>query len=201
MGQRRLIPLIPKNGVNESQLNEIYNLMDLYCHPFTSGGQELPIQEAKLTELITLVTDYSCGEDSCCPGKRRHPYGNGQSIGEPGTQFIKATTYPSSISKSIRKVFKMKPDKKKKQGKKSRQYVLDHYDMSVIGRKLEKIIDDMPEVNWDFDFSFKPRNPNYTPPQISDNAAFITDLYKNILCTDVDHTDQGHAHWMKRLTF
>lgn len=52
-------------GVSDKQLNEIYNLMDVYCHPFTSGGQEIPIQEAKLAELITLVTNYSCGEDSC----------------------------------------------------------------------------------------------------------------------------------------
>ena len=52
------------HGVTEEQLNEIYNLMDVYCHPFTSGGQEIPVQEAKLTELITLVTNYSCGEDS-----------------------------------------------------------------------------------------------------------------------------------------
>ena len=49
-------------GVTEEQLNEVYNLMDVYCHPFTSGGQEIPVQEAKLTELITLVTNYSCGE-------------------------------------------------------------------------------------------------------------------------------------------
>ena len=41
-------------GVSEKELNEVYNLMDVYCHPFTSGGQEIPIQEAKLTELITL---------------------------------------------------------------------------------------------------------------------------------------------------
>ena len=39
--------------------------MDVYCHPFTSGGQELPIQEAKAAGLITLVTEYSCGTDSC----------------------------------------------------------------------------------------------------------------------------------------
>ena len=39
--------------------------MDVYCHPFTSGGMEIPIFEAKLTELVTLVTNYSCGEDSC----------------------------------------------------------------------------------------------------------------------------------------
>ena len=27
-------------GVGEKELNEIYNCMDVYCHPFTSGGQE-----------------------------------------------------------------------------------------------------------------------------------------------------------------
>ncbi|MBT7437991.1 MAG: glycosyltransferase, partial [Cellvibrionales bacterium] len=54
-----------KNGVSENQLNEVYNLMDVYCHPFTSGGQEIPVQEAKLAELVTLVTNYSCGEDCC----------------------------------------------------------------------------------------------------------------------------------------
>ena len=52
------------------QLNEIYNLMDVYCHPFTSGGMEIPIFEAKMTELITLVTNYSCGEDSSGQGLR-----------------------------------------------------------------------------------------------------------------------------------
>ena len=41
-------------GVSEKSLNEIYNLMDVYCHPFTSGGQEIPIQEAKLTGLLLL---------------------------------------------------------------------------------------------------------------------------------------------------
>ena len=52
-------------GVDEAQLNEVYNLLDVYCHPFTSGGQEIPIQEAKLTEIITLVTDYSFGAEMC----------------------------------------------------------------------------------------------------------------------------------------
>ena len=27
-------------GVTENQLNDVYNVMDVYCHPFTSGGQE-----------------------------------------------------------------------------------------------------------------------------------------------------------------
>jgi len=89
-----------KNGVTEEQLNEIYNLMDVYCHPFTSGGQEIPVQEAKLTELITLVTNYSCGEDSCTKESGGLPL-EWAEYREPGTQFIKASTLPNSIHSQL----------------------------------------------------------------------------------------------------
>ena len=187
-----------KKGVSESQLNEVYNLMDVYCHPFTSGGQEIPIQEAKLTELITLVTDYSCGTDSCNEFSGGIPL-EWHGYREPNTQFIKASTCPFSIFKNLRKVYKMKPEKKKSLGKKSRQYVLDNYDESVISAKLEKIIDEMPEVSWDFDFSFKERDPEYNPPNIEDDTNWLIDLYKNILKRDVDRDDDGLLYWMKRI--
>ena len=48
--QKSLNTTNTNKGVDEEQLNEIYNLMDVYCHPFTSGGQAIPIQQAKLTE-------------------------------------------------------------------------------------------------------------------------------------------------------
>lgn len=198
-GQKKLNTPNTTHGVNEHQLNEIYNLMDVYCHPFTSGGQEIPIQEAKLTELITLVTDYSCGTDSCNSESGGVPL-DWCEYREPGTQFIKATTYPSNIAKNLKKVFNMKPQKIAAQGKKSRQYVLDNYDCSVIGKKLESIIDEMPEINWDFDFSFVKRNPSYNPPNIEDDSEWIIDLYKNILKTNLDANDSGHQHWMKRLS-
>jgi len=197
-GEKKLNTTNTTHGVNEQQLNEVYNLMDVYCHPFTSGGQEIPIQEAKLTELITLVTDYSCGTDSCTPQSGGIPL-EWAEYREPGTQFIKASTYPSSISKNLKKVYKMKPDKRAQQGKKARQYVLDNYDTSVIGKKLESIIDEMPDLNWDFDFSFKERDPNYNPPNIESDSDWIIDLYKNILIQDVDERDEGHQHWMHRL--
>ena len=198
-GSKTLNTTNTTNGVSEKQLNQVYNLMDVYCHPFTSGGQELPVQEAKLTELITLVTDYSCGEDSCSPESGGIPL-DWSEYREPGTQFIKASTYPSSISKSLKRVYKMRPEKRKAREKKSRQYVLDNYDKSIIGKKLEDIIDAAPAVDWDFDFSFKPRNPNYVPPNIPDNTAWVSDIYKNILNNVVDHTDKGHQHWMQRLS-
>jgi glycosyltransferase involved in cell wall biosynthesis len=187
-------------GVSEKQLNEIYNLMDVYCHPFTSGGQEIPIQEAKLTELITLVTNYSCGEDTSTRESGSFPL-DWAEYREPGTQFIKASTYPSSISKQLSKVFKMKPNKRSEMGKTGRKFVIDNFSLEVVGGKLEKIIDEMPECDWDFDFSEKERNPNYDPPEIESDSDWLKDIYKNILLLDVEpETDNGHKYWMKEIS-
>ena len=138
-------------GVDEHQLNEIYNLMDVYCHPFTSGGMEIPIFEAKLTELITLVTNYSCGEDSCTSESGGFPL-DWAEYREPGTQFIKASTYASSIAKQLKKVWQMKPQKRLELGKKARQFTIDYYSIDVVGQKLETIIDNMPDVDYEYDW-------------------------------------------------
>jgi glycosyltransferase involved in cell wall biosynthesis len=136
-----------KHGVDDQQLNEIYNLMDVYCHPFTSGGMEIPIFEAKLTELITLVTNYSCGEDSCTIESGGMPL-EWAEYREPGTQFIKASTFPSSIAKQLKKVFEMSPQKLSEMGKKARSFVIENYSVKVVGAKLCEIIDAMPEVSY-----------------------------------------------------
>ena len=187
-------------GVSDSQLNEIYNLMNVYCHPFTSGGQELPIQEAKLSELITLVTNYSCGEDSCSKDSGGRPL-EWAEYREPGTQFIKASTSPGSIRSSLSKVFKMPPEKKRKEEEKSRRYVVKNYSIEVIGKKVEEILDGMDEIEWDFNFEEKQRNPNYTPPDISDNSEWLIDIYKNILNVEIaDENDEGHKYWMNEFS-
>ena len=188
------------SGVSDSQLNEIYNLLDVYCHPFTSGGQEIPIQEAKLAELITLVTNYSCGEDCCTPESGGLPL-EWAEYREPGTQFIKASTYPSSITKQLSKVYNMKPPKRASLGEKARRFVIDNFATEVIGKQLEEIFDSMPEVDWDFDFSEKPRNPNYTPPPIESDSEWLVDIYENILNMEVDpKLDGGHKYWMSELS-
>jgi len=188
-----------KDGVNEEQLNEIYNLMDTYCHPFTSGGQEIPIQEAKLTELITLSTNYSCGEDMCSESSAGFPL-NWTEYREPGTQFIKASTSPDSICYQLSKVFKMKPSKRLETGKKARQFVIDNYSIEVIGKKLESIIDSMPEIDYNFDFSTPKKNPEYKEKTIEDTSEWLIDIYKNILNMDVDEKEDGHKHWMGRMS-
>ena len=138
-----------KNGVDESQLNEIYNIMDVYCHPFTSGGMEIPIFEAKMTELVTLVTNYSCGEDSSSLECGSFPL-DWSEYREPGTQFIKASTYPSSIAKQLKKVWKMHKNKRNEMGKKGREWTIKNYSTEAVGKKLEKILDAMPDIDYDF---------------------------------------------------
>ena len=188
-----------KHGVTEAQLNQIYNLMDVYCHPFTSGGQEIPIQEAKLAELITLNTNYSCGEDSCSEESGGFPL-DWAEYREPGTQFIKASTLPESICEQLKKVFDLSKDKKADLGKKSRKFVIDNFSIEVIGKQFEKIVDAMPEINWDFNFEKILANPNYEPPDIEKNEDWITDLYKNILKRDAGIEDDGHKYWMKEFS-
>ena len=126
-------------GVEESQLNEIYNLMDVYCHPFTSGGQELPIQEAKSSGLIPLVTDYSCGEDSSKPEQGGIPL-SWNEYREPATQFIKASTDPDSICKNLEKVLLMSSEEKNEYINRGKKNINENFSSKVIAVKLKKEI-------------------------------------------------------------
>jgi glycosyltransferase involved in cell wall biosynthesis len=184
-----------KTGVNEQQLNEIYNLMDVYCHPFTSGGQEIPIQEAKLTELITLVTNYSCGEDCCTTESGGFPL-EWAEYREPGTQFIKASTLPTSIFSQLQYVFNLSNDYKQALGKKARQFVIDNYSIEVVGKYFEDLFDSLPSVNYAFKNKKIKCNPFYDANPNLNNKEWIESLYDNIL---MRKDPAGVIHWVQRL--
>ena len=135
-------------GVSEKELNEIYNLMDVYCHPFTSGGQEIPVQEAKLTELITLVTNYSCGEELCEDSSGSFPL-EWHEYREHGTEFIKASTCPKSISTNLHKVYSLNRAERESLGKKAREWTINNYSINIIGKKIEEFIDSSPKIDWE----------------------------------------------------
>jgi len=184
-----------KHGVNEQQLNEIYNLMDVYCHPFTSGGQEIPIQEAKLTELITLVTNYSCGEDCCTEESGGLPL-EWAEYREPGTQFIKASTLPNSINDKLNFVYNLSKDKRKQMGQIARQFVINNYSIEVVGKYFEDLFDSLPNVDYKFENKKVNCNPFFDPdPNLSDKE-WIESLYQNIL---MKPDPSGVIHWMQRL--
>jgi hypothetical protein len=185
-----------KNGVNEQQLNQIYNLMDVYCHPFTSGGQEIPVQEAKLTELITLVTNYSCGEDCCSPESGGLPL-EWAEYREPGTQFIKASTLPKSIAEQLQKVYDMPLQDRILIGKKARNFVLENFSIEIIGKYFENLFDSFPYVDYSqIELTERERNINFVPDESLPDKEWIESLYSNILAK-IDPA--GVEHWIQRL--
>ncbi len=184
-----------KTGVNEQQLNEIYNLMDVYCHPFTSGGQEIPIQEAKLTELITLVTNYSCGEDCSTEESGGFPL-EWAEYREPGTQFIKASTLPTSIFSYLQYVYNLPSETKKLLGKQARQFVIDNYSIEVVGKYFEDLFDSLPEVEYQFENKKIKCNPFCDIDENQKDKEWVESLYNNIL---MRKDPAGVAHWVQRL--
>jgi glycosyltransferase involved in cell wall biosynthesis len=199
-GQKTQITTNVGIGVTERQLNEVYNLMDVYCHPFTSGGQEIPIQEAKLTELITLVTNYSCGEEMCQDGAGSLEL-EWSEYREHGTEFIKASTKPNSIAKQINKVYNMSLQKRKEMGEKARAWTIDNFSVEQIGGKIESFIDECPFTEYDFSLKEEERNPYCEIPKIEKDSDWLTFMYHNILkMKNVDDNDDGHKYWMQEIS-
>ena len=196
--EKGLVTTNVANGISEKELNEVYNLMDVYCHPFTSGGQEIPIQEAKLTELITLVTNYSCGEEMCENGAGSIPL-NWTSYREHGTEFIKASTSPKSICKELYNVLRMSNDEKNRLGKKARQWVIDNFSTESVGKFLEQQFDSMDFVDYDFSLEEEEKNPNAVIPETQDYKDWLKQMYKHILKMDVTDDDSGLKYWLQEI--
>ena len=183
-------------GITEEELNEVYNLMDVYCHPFTSGGQEIPIQEAKYAGLITLVTDYSCGEEMCQDDAYSLTL-KWSEYREQGTEFRKASTKPDSIASQINRVFKMPQQKRDEWGKKARDWAIKNFSTYNVGGLIEKEIDSMPDVDFSkISFEEKEKQPYAELKNIEDNTEWLIHAYKEILLMDVDKDDDGHKYWM-----
>jgi hypothetical protein len=173
-------------------------MMDVYCHPFTSGGQELPIQEAKLCELVTLVTDYSCGQDCSSESSGGFPL-KWNEYREPGTQFIKASTCPDSISRQLAKVYRMNDQQRDRLGKTAREFVIQNYSTEKVCEKLMEIIDNCPTVEWDFDFSKLKPDPNYTCDKKLNDSDFVIDVYENILKSRLKKESEVFKYLFKKI--
>lgn len=202
----------PHSGVSETQLNEIYNLFDVGAFCFTSGGLEIPVYESKLTETITLVTNYSCGEDGCSPESGGLPLA-WEPYYVPESLFIKATTLPTSIRDQLIKVYEMSPDERARMGRKARDFTLKNFSNEKIGKRWEEIVDSLPYIVdkegynepewagvphkvWDFDFTEPFKNPGYEPPNEPDNVKWLQDIYRNVLLLELSEEDSGLQYWL-----
>lgn len=191
-------------GVGEKELNEIYNLADCALFAFTSGGMEIGCYEAKLTELPTLITNYSCGEDLCETAAYSLPL-DYSTYWEHGTEFEKASTYPSSIAKQLDKVYKMKPQDRRTWGRKAREWVINRCSIEVIGKIFEDFIDNAPFVDENDPKNFmageeKQWNPQAQLPPTNSDEEFVKAAYWEILdAKDVEFSSPDLQNWVSQL--
>lgn len=172
--------------------------MDVYCHPFTSGGQEFPIQEAKLSELITLVTNYSCGEDQCVEGSGTLPL-EWTEYREHQTEFRKASTSPDSIAEQIQKVFSMPQEDKRDIEKQSRRWALENYSIRGIGLKIKDFIDSSNYIEESVYDQGKNKNPEAEIDEELEDSEWLVSLYEKILDRKISRKDFGFLYWMKEI--
>lgn len=199
--KRSMVTVNITHGLSYQDLNRIYNIMDVFCLPITSGGMERALVEAKTCGLVTLVNPYSCGEDLCVP-EAESLHLDFSKYKEIGTNFTKASAYPASIAKRLRQTHAMGAEERKRLGDKARAWVLGNFSIEVVGGEYEKLLDSFPETNYDFDSPSKMdlKNPNAIIPDISDNVKWVQSLYADILrCPGVQEADPGLQSWLERL--
>ncbi len=166
-------------GVTEEELNACYNIMDMYCHPATSGGFEAPMLEASLVGLPTACPNYSFGETFCnaysipiewCP------------VDEISSGFTKSQPLPGSVCNAIETVY-LNQEQYKKVGLQSREWALQEFDVDKHISRITNIIDGL-EADFDYDF-FEIKNVDYPPNYSLSDAEFVLDLYKGIWGMDL----------------
>lgn len=199
-GSKTLFTIDVVAGVSNQQLSEIYSVMDLYIHPVNSGGSELCPIEAALVGIPLAVPNYSFGEDiiELCPSAYSIPFDFTHEI---NTLFLKAIPRADGICKIMEDFYGLPVKEREEKGRISREWALKNYDVKINAEKILKIIDEIPEHNWNFKTELKhPKNPDYPLPDIKDDVEFIIDLYKNILNVfDETKDTKGCMDWQASL--
>jgi glycosyltransferase involved in cell wall biosynthesis len=184
-------------GVSEEQLNEVYNIMDGYCHPANAGGCEMPLIEALYAGIPIATVNYSFGktftDESFC-----YTIKHSWSV-QYGTQFKRACPYAESVKDYITHLYFSTFKEREEIGLKGREFALKTFSSKVVGGQWESVIDSLPEINYNYDFSEKLKNLNYPMPVAVSDDEFLTLLYDNILLQPEPANGDGRKHWLKTL--
>lgn len=137
-------------GVTDEELCELYNMLDAYIHPATSGGFEMPVLEAIFSGIPVATTDYSYGKNFTI-NKNVFPL-SFFLYREKGSQFDKAQVDPSSILEFMNKILGMSKEERLKLGIETRQWAEQEFDGDKICKQVEDFIDSLPYTDYNFDF-------------------------------------------------
>lgn len=180
-------------GATEQDMNEIFNMIDLYVHPVTSGGLEMPIVESMMAGTPVATVNYSCGEEFCETGhvlKIDHV-----EYREAYTQFRKAQPLYTSISE-IMKWSMENPDTLEEYSKAGTAWASERFAVERICKEIEHWLDTSPEItNRDFKFGRKEGNPNYEFKDIEDDTEWAIDLVRGVF----NHEDTAENEGVKKI--
>lgn len=169
-------------GVTDEELNAIYNIMDFYCHPATSGGFEGPMSESSLAGIPSATCDYAFGETFVRQG---HSLPIKYTIAdELGSQFMKSQPVEGAICEVMEEVY-LNKDKYREVGLKARAWALEKFDLQKGIDEYQKWIDDKEGENPNtFDYStdfYDLKNVDYPPDYtIESNKEFVLDTYSGV---------------------
>jgi predicted small metal-binding protein len=160
-------------GLSEKEMNEVYNLMDFYIHPITSGGLEMPLVESLLAGTPIATVNYSCGEEFCeQPFVTRLPF---STYREMGSQFIKSQPYAQGVA-DVMRGFKdwISPKTLSEVSQEGRDWALKEFDLNLICKRIERWLDTSPPATHE-------QNENYPfNDTVEDPEEWAIDLIKNI---------------------
>lgn len=168
-------------GVTDDELNCIYNIMDFYCHPATSGGFESPMMEATLAGLPTATCNYSFGETFCSGYSipLQHTFYDERESG-----FRKSQPNDGEVCKAMEQVYNNRDLYRDKVCPEARAWALEKFDP---GKAIQNYVDFVNAAEADFDYEFYDfKNLDYPPDySISSNIEFVRDLYKGVFGIDL----------------
>jgi glycosyltransferase involved in cell wall biosynthesis len=202
-GQAGLINPRTTFGCTEEDLNRVYNVMDAYIHPMTSGGLEMPIVEAMLTELPVATVPYSCGTEFTSQGfvyplpftEFREMVSNFRKA-LPGVGGI--IDFMVSISEGSLHNSRSWDDN----ARIAREWAENSFSPKVVGKIVEDFIDAQPFTDYDFDFDMGKFNEEYPfkgEEDIPEDLDWLTDLYKGVFGMNEPPDSESTRDWMGHL--
>jgi hypothetical protein len=163
-------------------------------------GKKFPIQEAKYAGLITLVSNYSCGEEMCSDPDSGTISIDWTPTFEPKSNFTKAATNPRSIVEKLMEVYSMSDEFKSSLIEKSRKWVHENYSTENVMKKILSEFDKMPLIKKRITTKDREKqNSSAFVPDVEDNQKWLMSLYENILGQIVSPNDDGMLHWMTKI--
>lgn len=186
------------NGISESELAEIYNLMDVYVHPAICEGWGLPITEAKACGVPGLYQDYSAMEDhvenggglAIPVGRYYHEAETGAIRSLPDLDKMRGAMENLAFNETLRL----------KLGKEARECAEKMHNWDVTAKTIEDLLDKTEILDrsktWDRMPNIRTVYSQGANPQMTDEQ-FVRWCYINILSRKPD--DKGLQDWLNSL--